>query len=166
MWFTRIEYSQVLRDMEAPIFGINNTHKRFNTSFHTQEDAPDLKVPSKLPYSYKRWLPLVLRSRELSPSIVQTITIPNAQARLILRIAETSIPSGGDHLSSREEIERDIVPLFANLTFPPEGLFMRLDACSAKDGVRRNLGQSSLHTVEDVVFRLVTSARQIQGRIT
>jgi hypothetical protein len=45
---------------------------------------------------------------------------------------------------------------FKTLTSPPEGLFLRLDACSPKDGVR---GISPLTNAEEILLRITTSHR-------
>ncbi|KAH8168241.1 hypothetical protein CIB48_g60 [Xylaria polymorpha] len=133
---------------------------RFNTSFHPEYEAPDLPTrPSEKPYSFKRWLPLILRSRGLAYSDLQIITFSLPQARLLLRVADASIPSGSINRIYREEVDEEIMPAFESLTFPPEGLFMRLDACSAKDGVRKILGNSALRSVEEILLLLLTSSR-------
>ncbi|KAH9887116.1 hypothetical protein F4778DRAFT_797545 [Xylariomycetidae sp. FL2044] len=133
---------------------------QFNSSFHTVREAPDLPtVPSEEPYSFKRWLPLVLQSRGLAPSNAQVVTFSLAQARLLLRAADASIPSGHINRVYREDIDEEIVPAFGSLTFPPEGLFMRLEACSAKDGVLKAPGDPALRCVGDILLLLLTSSR-------
>ncbi|KAI1179310.1 hypothetical protein F4777DRAFT_468899 [Nemania sp. FL0916] len=132
---------------------------RFNTSFHTEREAPDLPSrPSEEPYSFKRWLPLILRSRGLAPTDAQIVTFSRAQARLLLQAADASIPSGSINRIYREEIDEEIIPAFGSLTFPPAGLFMRLEACSAKDGVQK-YGRAALRSVGEILLLLLTSLR-------
>ncbi|KAI0107222.1 hypothetical protein GGR51DRAFT_516729 [Nemania sp. FL0031] len=136
------------------------TTARFNTSFHTEREAPDIPTrPSEKPYSFKRWLPLLLRSRGLVSSDAQVVTSSLAQARLLLQAADASIPSGSVNRIYREEIDEEIKPSFNALEFPPEGLFMRLEACSAKDGVQKRPGNSALRSVDGVLLLLLTSMR-------
>ncbi len=131
----------------------------FNTSFHTQEEAPDLDFPAGTPYSYERWLPLILQSRGLPPSAVQKVTFTPAQARLLLEACKGSIPTGRVNLMLAEDLESEIAPVLSQLHFPPEGLFVRLDACSPKDGTHSIPGEASLHSVDEVILRVVTSGR-------
>lgn len=58
-----------------------------------------------------------------------------------------------------EDIEDEIIPTLAALSFPPEGLFVRFEACSPKDGAQTVRGRRSLHTVDEIILRLVTSLR-------
>ncbi|KAI0810052.1 hypothetical protein GGR55DRAFT_150696 [Xylaria sp. FL0064] len=133
---------------------------RFNTSFHTKHEAPDLPArPSEQPYSFKRWLPLILRSRGLASSDAQVVTFSRAQARLLLSTADASIQSRHINRIYREDLDEEIVPAFKSLSFPPEGLFMRLEACSAKDGVQKMPGNSALRSVDEILLLLLTSAR-------
>ena len=159
-----IDHFDVLADVEQTnlprAHGGDSTTARFNTSFHTEREAPDLLTrPSERPYSFKRWLPLILRSRGLTPSDAQIVTFSLPQARFLLRVAEASIPSGSINRMYREDLDEDIVPAFRLLTFPPEGLFMRLDACSAKDGVQKIPGNSALRSVNEALLLLLTSYR-------
>ncbi|KAI1734100.1 hypothetical protein F4680DRAFT_439442 [Xylaria scruposa] len=161
-----IDHFEVLADVEQQYSSRARRHPdesaraRFNTSFHTEREAPDLPTrPSEKPYSFKRWLPLILRSRGLAPSDAQIITLSLAQARLLLRVADASIPSGTINRIYREEIDEEIVPTFKSLTFPPEGLFMRFEACSAKDGVQDTPRNSALRSVNHILILLLTSLR-------
>ncbi|KAI1122159.1 hypothetical protein F5Y10DRAFT_80949 [Nemania abortiva] len=159
-----VDHSEVLADIELrnSLFAHADdlTKARFNTSFHTEREAPDLPTrPSEKPYSFKRWLPLILRSRGLVPSDAQVVTFSRAQARLLLQAADASIPAGSINRIYREEIDEEIVPAFKSLTFPPEGLFMRLEACSAKDGVQKIPGSPTLRSVSDILLLLLTSMR-------
>ncbi|KAI1136401.1 hypothetical protein F5Y05DRAFT_420148 [Hypoxylon sp. FL0543] len=155
----RVDYADVLRHIHTGTAGPPPDGPKFNSSSHKQSEAPDSVIPSEYPYSFKRWLPLILRSRGLSPSVAQTVTLSSAQARLLLKVADASIPAGYINRLYREEVDEEVVPAFAHLQFPPEGLFMRLDACSAKDSVQKVPGRPSLHSVEDTILRLITSQR-------
>ncbi|KAK4040187.1 hypothetical protein C8A01DRAFT_46428 [Parachaetomium inaequale] len=153
-------------------------NQAFNTSFHPASSAPDLARPDDNPYSFKRWLPLILRTRQspLPPSSppttpqeaiivsepasscppLQTIPLTRAQTALLLAAAEGSIPRGEINRTFREDLTEEIIPLLeSRLVFPAEGLFLRLDACSPKDGV----GPLALHDVWAVVRKVVTSVR-------
>ncbi|KAI0444157.1 hypothetical protein F4803DRAFT_512215 [Xylaria telfairii] len=159
-----INHFEVLADIEQQYSSRaradNSVRARFNTSFHSEHEAPDLPTrPSQKPYSFKRWLPLILRLRGLASSDLQIVTFSLAQARLLLRVADASIPCSSINRIYREEIDEEIMPAFESLTFPPEGLFMRLDACSAKDGVQKIPGNSALRSVEAILLLLLTSLR-------
>ncbi|KAI0114552.1 hypothetical protein F4776DRAFT_322272 [Hypoxylon sp. NC0597] len=162
--FTRIRYLDVLADIRTRGLDSQNhdssgSGPRFNSAFHTRNEAPDSTIPSEYPYSFKRWLPLILRSRGLSPSDAQVVKLSSTKAHLLLKVASESIPAGYVNRLYQEEIQEEIMPAFDNLRFPPEGLFMRLDACSAKDSVQTVPGDASLHSVEDIILQLVTSQR-------
>jgi hypothetical protein len=58
-----------------------------------------------------------------------------------------------------DDLQDEVVPKMAALAFPAEGLFMRLDACSAKDGVRMVPGRASLHSADEILLQLLTSTR-------
>ncbi|KAI0393019.1 hypothetical protein F5Y17DRAFT_332015 [Xylariaceae sp. FL0594] len=158
-----IPHSEVEADAEAHLTRAdsdNTTNRRFNTSFHTALDAPDLPArPPEAPYSFKRWLPLILCSRGLPPSSAQVVSLTLSQARLLLRVSEASILIRRLNRIYLEELEEYIVPAFASLTFPPEGLFMRLDACSAKDGQQKIPGSRALRSVDQILLLLLTSQR-------
>ncbi len=159
-----VDHLEVLADIEQQAssrsHADNSARARFNTSFHTEREAPDLPTrPSEKPYSFKRWLPLILRSRGLASSDAQVVTFSLAQARLLPRVAEASIPSRSINRIYREEIDEEIVPVFESLIFPPEGLFMRLEACSAKDGAQKIPGNSALRSVQEILLLLLTSLR-------
>ncbi|KAK5630661.1 hypothetical protein RRF57_006376 [Xylaria bambusicola] len=159
-----IDHFEVLGDVErtnsSRPHGIDSTKARFNTAFHTVHEAPDFPTrPSEKPYSFKRWLPVILRSRRLAPSDAQIITLSQPQTRLLLRVAEASIPSGSINRIYQEEIDEEIVPSFATIKFPPEGLFVRFDACSAKDGMQKTYENSPLRSVEETLLLILTSYR-------
>ncbi|EXF76446.1 hypothetical protein CFIO01_11833 [Colletotrichum fioriniae PJ7] len=60
---------------------------------------------------------------------------------------------------TREDLADAVAPAFAHLRFPPGGLFVRLDDCSPKDGGQTIPGRKSLHTIDDIILRIVTSSR-------
>ncbi|KAI1314043.1 hypothetical protein F5Y03DRAFT_389524 [Xylaria venustula] len=160
----KVDHSKVLADIEQQDsrqrYAEGSARRRFNTSFHTENEAPDQQItPSEKPYSFKRWLPLILRSRGLASSDAQVVAFSHSQARLLLRVANASIPSCSINRMYREDIDEDIVPVFRSLFFPPEGLFMRLAACSAKDGMQTRPGKPALRSVEDILLLLLTSLR-------
>ncbi|KAF6815473.1 hypothetical protein CPLU01_14122 [Colletotrichum plurivorum] len=113
----KIDFAEVQADKR-------NWTTEFNTSCHTQAEASDKSPATEEPYSYSKWLPLILRSRGLPAFAYQRITLTPLQ-----------------------------------LVFPPEGLFVRLDVCSPKDGAQKVPGKVSLHTIEEIILRLVTSCR-------
>jgi hypothetical protein len=167
----------------------DHTNPNFNTSFHPHSAAPDLIRASETPYAFKRWLPLILRTRQaqaqntpppapLSPTptrtgthtktrpatnlptppspLLQTIRLTRPQTTLLLAATEASLPRLEVNRLFREDLAEELVPLLeARLTFPPEGLFLRLDACSPKDGA----GPAVLRSVAEVVGKVVTSVR-------
>ncbi|KAI0860820.1 hypothetical protein F4860DRAFT_477804 [Xylaria cubensis] len=140
-----IDHFDVLADIEQQYSSRAHAHAdesaraRFNTSFHTEREAPDLPTrPSEKPYSFKRWLPLILRSRGLASSDAQIVTLSLAQARLLLEVADASIPSGEINRIYREDIDEEIMPAFKSLIFP---------------------GNSALRSINDILLLLLTSLR-------
>ena len=148
-----IDYQDVRRDFDTGV------PTKYNTNFHTKEDAPDLPIPSNKPYSFDRWLPLILRSRGLQPSALQIVSLTRTQVSVLNQAARASIHTRVLNRAYAEDLEDDVYPAFNQLVFPPEGLFMRLGACSAKDGVQMTPGKASLHSVDEIVLLLSTSQR-------
>lgn len=152
--FVKVPYTTVKHDIDT-----NIQPKHFNTAFHTVEQAPGFERPSEAPYSFKRWLPVILESRNLPSSALQVVRLTVPQTRLLIRACDASIPKGSINLLLTEDVEDIIEPAFSGLVFPAEGLFMRLDACSPKDGVQQVPGQVAIRSVKEAVLRLVTSLR-------
>lgn len=150
----KIDFEQVSADC------LDESSFKFNTAFHDIDPVTKYaKSPLEAPYSFGRWLPTILKTRNLDPSVVQVVQLPQAQARLFLTASATSIITGELNRAFEEDLREEFFPSFSSLTYPPEGLFMRLDGCSPKDGRQRRPGVSSLHCVEDIVLRLTTSQR-------
>ncbi|KAK2035232.1 hypothetical protein LX32DRAFT_678464 [Colletotrichum zoysiae] len=122
-------------------------------------DADDKKTTSNAPYSYGRWLHLILDSRNLSPDLLQKITLTYSQARLLYNACNASIQINRANLAMAEDLDEELAPAFSALHFPTEGLFVRLDACSPKDGAQKVPGKASLHSAAEIILRLVTSGR-------
>ncbi|KAL1864900.1 hypothetical protein Daus18300_007467 [Diaporthe australafricana] len=152
--FVKIPHDAVKNGMDT-----NSQPKHFNTAFHTVDEAPGYESPSEAAYSFKRWLPVVLKSRNLPASVLQVVRLTIPQTRLLIQACDASITKGSINLLFVEDVEDVIEPAFARLVFPPEGLFMRLDACSPKDGAQSVPGQVAVHRVKEAVLRLVTSLR-------
>ncbi|KAF7552328.1 hypothetical protein G7Z17_g4415 [Cylindrodendrum hubeiense] len=148
-----IDFNDVQLDLDTGV------PTNVNTNFHTAEEAPDLAIPTNVPYSYDRWLPLVLRSRGLLASAVQTVSLTRAQVRVVVEAAGASVHTRVLNRAYAEDLQDEVHPAFKSLSFPQEGLFMRLGACSPKDGTQAIPGQMSLHSVDDIILRLTTSAR-------
>jgi hypothetical protein len=151
MKLTVIPFAQVQADINTGATTL------FNTSFHTADEAPELPIPLDTPTHFARWLPLILRSRGLSPSALQTVHFTRAQATVLLRAAAASVHTRVLNRAWAEDLRDDVHPALGGLSFPPEGLFARLSACSPKDGAPA--GAAPLHSVDDLVLRLTTSLR-------
>ncbi|EQB53894.1 hypothetical protein CGLO_06339 [Colletotrichum gloeosporioides Cg-14] len=150
---TRIDFSAVQADIDT------GKPANFNTCFHSEDEAPDKGRTSNEPYSYERWLPLILASRNLSSDVVQKVSFTQSQARLLHDACSASIQVKRVNLTMAEDLNDEIAAALSTLRFPPEGLFVRLDACSPKDGAHKVPGKMSLHSVEEIILRLVTSGR-------
>jgi hypothetical protein len=154
MELKRIDFVRVAADCGNP-----NGAQLFNTCFHTVEEA-DVPRPREEPYSFSRWLPLILKTRKLDSADVQIVNLTPAQARLLLSAASASIVTGRFNQAYLEDIREEIVePSFSSIHFPDSGLFMRLNGCSPKDGKQIVPGQPAIHSVEDAILRLTTSER-------
>jgi hypothetical protein len=148
-----VDYQDVLQDLDK---GVTTN---FNTNFHTAEEAPNLPIPTNKPYNYEIWLPLILKSRGIPSSALQVISLSRTQIKVLVNAAAASIHTRELNRSYAEDLEDEVYPAFKELTFPPEGLFTRLGACSPKDGAQLTPGKLSIHSVEDIVLRITTSAR-------
>ncbi|KAL7920951.1 hypothetical protein ACQKWADRAFT_297170 [Trichoderma austrokoningii] len=153
MQLSVISYQDVLQDLDKGV-PIN-----FNTNFHTAEEAPDLPIPTNKPYDYEIWLPLILKSRGLPHTALQVVKLSRAQIRVLVSAAAASIHTGVLNRSYAEDLEDEVYPAFNGLRFPSEGFFMRLGACSPKDGAQLTPGKLAIHSIEDIVLRITTSAR-------
>lgn len=152
--FVKIPFTAVRHDADT-----NTQPKHFNTAFHTADEAPGFERPSEAPYSFRRWLPVIFRSRNTPSSALQVVRLTVPQTRLLVQACDASIPKGSINLLLAEDVEDVIEPAFLGLVFPAEGLFMRLDACSPKDGAQQVPGQVAVRSVQEAVLRLVTSLR-------
>ncbi|OAQ66829.1 hypothetical protein VFPPC_08340 [Pochonia chlamydosporia 170] len=154
MKLTFIDIADVQSDIDQNALAIH-----FNTSFHTAKEAPDLPVPSNEPTSFSQWAPFILRSRGLPESALQIVTLTRSQMNTVVLAARASINTRQLSLSYAEDLREEVNPSFEKLIFPTEGLFMRLGACSPKDGTETTPGKASLHSVDDIMLRLTTSQR-------
>ncbi|KAF9767056.1 hypothetical protein IL306_000431 [Fusarium sp. DS 682] len=118
-----------------------------------------LTRPSEEPYYFSRWLPLILKTRNLDLKDAQIVRLTPAQAKLLVAASATSIITGEHNRAYQEDINEEIIPHLSSLNFPVEGLFMRLDGCSPKDGRQTVPGRLSLHSPDDIIIRLITSQR-------
>ncbi|RFU33716.1 hypothetical protein B7463_g2606, partial [Scytalidium lignicola] len=132
----------------------------YDSNFHSAEDAPGLGIPNEKASHFKRWLPLILRSQNIDPNKIQTICLSQSQGRLLLDAAQSSLHTRKLNGMYAEELADDIVPVFSKLIFPPEGLFLRLDSCSPKDGTGTT---KPLRTTEEIILRLTTSHRAMRA---
>jgi hypothetical protein len=129
-----------------------------NTSFHYEYEAPG-PVPSEVPYRFSRWLPLIQRSQCIPSRDIQIVRLTRSETETLNDAARGSIISRRSNKAFEEDIDVAVRPALARLTFPECGLFMRLDACSPKDGESSADGGRALRTVDDVILRLTTSQR-------
>ncbi|KAK4185377.1 hypothetical protein QBC35DRAFT_503850 [Podospora australis] len=148
-----VEYERVNADFDS---GAPN---EFNSNFHTAEEAPDLPIPSNAPTSFERWLPLVMRSRGLQDGALQVVSLTSVQVRLLVLAAGASVHTRVLNRAYAEDLEEQVAPAFGSLVFPTQGLFMRLAACSTKDGAQKAPGNMSISSVDDIILQLTTSLR-------
>jgi hypothetical protein len=148
-----IDYPVVRADLDTGVL------TKFNTNFHTADEAPDLPIPTNAPTSFERWLPLVMRRRNLPSTALQVVGLSKAQVRTMVQAQNASIHTKVLSRAYAEDLEDEVRPAFASLSFPPQGLFMRLDACSAKDGTHSVPGKMAVSSAEEVVLALSTSDR-------
>ncbi|CZS99227.1 hypothetical protein WAI453_008297 [Rhynchosporium graminicola] len=135
----------------------------YNSNFHTSVEAPNLPIPTEKPQSFIRWLPLTASSQSIPWSSIQIITLTPAQSELILSASLASLHTREPNRLYTEELASLALSAhFNSLDFPPEGLFLRLDECSAKDGVG---GTTALRSVEEVILRLSTSHRATNAMV-
>ncbi|KAG4432829.1 hypothetical protein IFR05_011694 [Cadophora sp. M221] len=133
----------------------------YNSKFHTDIEAPGLPVPSEVPQSFLRWLPLIARSQTIPTTSVQHITLTPQQTQLILDASQASLHTREPNRLFAEELA-DLESAFDTLSFPLKGFFLRIDECSPKDGVR---GTSPLKSAEQIILRLTTSHRATNAMI-
>jgi hypothetical protein len=136
----------------------------YNSSHHSAEEVGlNLEIPSEAPYAYSRWISLIQRSQNVSltdPQGVQRIFLSPRQGRLLVEASNASIHTRQLNRMYTEDLHDVIAPSLSSLNFG-DGLFLRLDACSPKDGAPGNF---ALKGVDDVLLRITTSLRgKFQG---
>jgi len=136
--------------------------RTWNSYFHTAEETPGLIDPIEAPYSYSHWLSLIAESQGISLSLVRIVILSRSQARDLLEASKNSLITGEISRAHREDLNENVKPKLLTLRFPPEGLFLRLDTCSTKDGVQTGRG-TALHSADEILLRLTTSARAMRA---
>lgn len=140
---------------------VSTNEQNYNSYFHTAVEAPHLSPPDERPYAYSTWLPLVASTQHIPLSSIQIITLSASQTRLLLSAQKSSLLTGVMNRMYEEDLVDEIInPKLSTLTFPSSGLFLRLDMCSAKDGVG---GSRPLKSMNEIVLKLLTSV-QWRGR--
>ncbi|KAF7558561.1 hypothetical protein G7046_g5593 [Stylonectria norvegica] len=137
---------------------------KFNSSFHSVDEVPEhledrFVPPSHVPYNFTRWLPLILRTRGLDPSVAQVVKLTRAQAKILVDASGSSIITGVLDSAYDEDLTEEILPSLAHLRFPPQGLFVRVEGCSPKDVNTSVPDRMSLHCAADIILRLTLSRR-------
>ncbi|KAK1830467.1 hypothetical protein QBC39DRAFT_354046 [Podospora conica] len=148
-----VDYERVKADWES------GAPTEFNSNFHTAAEAPDLPIPSNTPTSFARWLPLVMRSRGIQDDALQVVSLTGIQVRLLLQAAGASVHTRVLNRACAEDLQEEVAPAFGSLAFPPQGLFMRLAACSTKDGAQLLPGKMSVSSIDEIMLQLTTSLR-------
>jgi hypothetical protein len=139
---------------------VENNPDNYNSHFHTAEEAPGFPVPTETPQQYSRWLPLIFSSQRIPSDLIQTLSLTPAQGQLLLEAAGASLHTREPNRGYAEDIDDSIKPTLSTLTFPTQGLFLRLDASSPKDGVK---GTQPLRTIDEIILRLTTSYRAVNA---
>ncbi|EWG40045.1 hypothetical protein FVEG_15103 [Fusarium verticillioides 7600] len=104
MRLTQTNYEEVESDCQ------NIPSTKFNTCFHTVEEIPThestnhLSRPSEAPYSFTRWLALVLKTRNVDAKAAQVVKLTRAKARLLVAASGTSIITGEHNRAYQEDI--------------------------------------------------------------
>lgn len=157
MKLRKIDFRKVEQALES------DSQRIFNTAFHTAAEAGKLDgtgPPTERPYDFSIWLPLIISTRGLHPSALQTVALSRAQVHLLVQASASSVITRVLNRVHAEDIEDTILPILrAGLVFPPEGLFLRLERTSPKDGAHAVPGRRSLHSAEEVVLRVTSSMR-------
>ena len=148
-----VEYERVKADWES------GAPTEFNSNFHTTAEAPDLPIPSNTPTSFERWLPLVMRSRGVQDDALQVVPLTSVQVRLLILAAGASVHTRVLNRACAEDLQEEVAPAFGSLAFPSQGLFMRLAACSTKDGAQKLPGKMSISSIDEIMLQLTTSLR-------
>ncbi|KAI9148239.1 hypothetical protein HJFPF1_12066 [Paramyrothecium foliicola] len=148
-----VDFAEVHRDLDT------GDPTNFNTNFHNAEEVPGTTLPTEAPYSFERWLPLIMESRGLQACQLQIVNLLPAQARLMVQAAAASVHTKALNMALAEDLEEEVHPAFRHLEFPPEGLFVRFEDCSPKDGAQTRPGKLSLNSVNEIILRLTTSMR-------
>src|SRR3569833_789258 len=156
MKFTIVDFQEVRRDLDSVPPSTN-----INTNFLTESEAPILPTPLDSPYSFDRWLPLILQSRGLDASDLQVISLSRKLVSVLVHASAASVHTREHKHANAEDHQEEDTSAHDTLVFPPEGLFMRLGACSPKDGAHPTPGHLALHRVADLLLRLTTSLRAL-----
>ncbi|KAH8590839.1 hypothetical protein B0O99DRAFT_633629 [Bisporella sp. PMI_857] len=148
--------SASMRIVRVPSQQVDDYPENYNSSFHKEQDAPGLTAPTEEPTRFSPWLDLIARSRGIDRDQIQRVALTQRQGQLLFAASSSTVHTHVLNRTYVEELADEILPSFSHLVFPPSGLFLRLDACSPKDGKN---GTQPLRNVDDVVLRITSSFR-------
>lgn len=153
--------TQQLKLLKIPVSEIEAHPDHYNSNFHTALEAPGLPIPTDAPQHHSRFLPLISKSQSIPLSEIQILTLNPAEATVLLSAAKSSLHTRElNRLLTEELQDLERTSSLSSLRFPAQGLFLRLDASSPKDGV---CGSSPLRSAAEVVLRLTTSHRAVNA---
>lgn len=130
-----IDFDDVRLDLDTGV------PTNFNTSFHREAEAPDLPIPTEVPYSFSRWLPSIMRSRNLSDTALQTVSLKRSQARLIVQAAGASIHTRVLNRVYAADLQEEVHTAFEKLQFPPKVFSCASGRVLPKTALRRFPGK-------------------------
>jgi hypothetical protein len=116
------------------------------------------RAPSTSTTYFCHWLPLILKSQAIDRRRPRIVDLSPAYARLLIDAGDSGRIVGRIPHTHREDLLElgTFDHLFDAAPVPQYGYFMRLNACSPKDGVN---SRRPLLTSADIVERIVTSQR-------
>ena len=146
------------RMLDVKLVKIDSTQvdwDRYNSSHHSPSEAPS-DTPYEASYAYNQWPKFNSTITKHSLSRVQHVSLSPQHGRLLIMVSEASVHTRAMNRVYAEEISELIAPSLSLLDFGSGGLFLRLDACSPKDGAPGNF---PLKTVGNILLRITTSYR-------
>lgn len=130
--------------------------RNYNSSSHTAEEALGLIIPSDECIQFNLWAQLHADLGYYETVDIQKTFISAEHCKLFLEATTNTVHTGVIGLDYHEVVSAEIFPIFEHISFPPEGLSVRLDGCTPMDGDR---GNCAVRNATETIIRLGSSKR-------
>lgn len=149
-------YGQGLQIVPVSCADVKSSPHDYNSSSHPVGEAPDLAIPSEEPVEFRHWARLYANMGEYDTSDIQNTFMSAKQCNLFLKATANTVYTGIIGLDYQRLVASEIFPIFRRITFPTEGLSVRLNRCTTIDGDK---GNCAVINATETVIRLGSSKK-------